>query len=262
MVGADGWRLSDEGGHLVAIAGADEAWVVDDVPGTVAEELAACWSQAPPTPGELSAPARLAVEQLRAVGVFGTPNMVSEEPRLALGFAGDTVPAFEEALGRVTGSVDWELVADRAMADVTVVVRTTATLAATAELATPLLEDGTLHVMCDLASARTIALGPFVVPGHGACLGCLAGRVGTRWGDPSPPAAPGATGPFGATSAAALLGNQVALATQGRFPLVDATISLDLDTLETQHSPCLRSAQCEFCADQPSNGRLALPWAP
>ncbi len=48
VIGDPGWRLFEQDGLLVASAGTDEVWLVDDVPGTVLDELAPCWSEAPP----------------------------------------------------------------------------------------------------------------------------------------------------------------------------------------------------------------------
>ncbi|SEE89821.1 TOMM precursor leader peptide-binding protein [Ruania alba] len=268
VVGAPGWRLSDEGGYLVATAGPDEVWVVDDVPGTIADELAACWSPEPPTPAGLSPAARLAVEQLRAIGMFGTPVTLSPLT-LALAFAGADSPDFRTAFAGLCHTQGWQLSQDRpdggppGAADVvTVVVRTTATMQATAELTSPLVRSGALHVLCDLSSAHTVALGPFVAPGHSACVGCLAGRVQSRWGDPAPPEEPGAASLPGSQVAAGLLARQLELAVAGRFPLVDACVSIDLDTLDAGRSPCLRSAQCGWCGGVVTDGRLSLPWAP
>ncbi|UFU07070.1 TOMM precursor leader peptide-binding protein [Ruania halotolerans] len=269
IVGAPGWRVSDEGGYLVATAGPDEIWVVDDVPGTIAAELAGCWSPEPPTPADLSPAALLAVEQLRAIGVFGTPVMLSPLA-LALRFAGTDSPDFRAAFAALCRMHGWRLFDHVDQPDggrpssvdvVTIVVRTTATLAATAQLTGELVRAGDLHLLCDLSSAHTLALGPFVAPGHSACVGCLAGRVQSRWGDPAPPSTPGAASGAGAQAAAGLLAHQLRLAVEGRFPLVDACVSIDLDSLESGRSPCLRSAQCSLCGGIVTDGRLSLPWA-
>ena len=107
-----------------------------------------------------------------------------------------------------------------------------------------------------------LALGPFVVGGHTACIGCLAGRVSQRWGDPLPPEQPRAAGPIGARIAAGMIMQQLVLATAGRLPLINATVAVDLDSLESTRSPCLRSASCPHCAPIVTDGRITLPWAP
>ena len=261
VIGAAGWRLAEQNGYLVAIAGADEVWVVDDVPGEIATELAACWSDRPPTADRLSAPARLAVEQLRAVGVFGSASRIGTRPRLAVLWAGAEAPELFDRLRALCHSLDWpEPSTDPDQAEVQLIVRTSATLEQTAALAATSMRGATPQFLCDLGSARTVALGPFVVPGHTACIGCLSARIAQRWGDPAPPTRPGAAGPGGSGVAAALLCHQIELAISGRFTLVDRTISIDLDSLESQSSPCLRSAYCQVCADLVSDGRVALPW--
>lgn len=268
VVGDPRWRLFTEKGYLIATAGSDEVWVVDDVAGDVVSELAACWTERPPKLDQLSGPAVLAVEQLRAVGVFGPQNSVPARPQVAVITSGDPVPGFTSTLARLCRDHGWPelLINPTESADLTVVVRSTGSLARTAELGRELLRAERIHLLCDLAAARTVAIGPFVVPGHTACLGCLAGRLGTRWGDAPAPPRPGATGTIGATTAAGLVAHHLRLAAEeDRFPLVDATISLELDSLRGEQSPCLTLPQCPSCAGLrggTGDGRVVLPWAP
>lgn len=275
IVADPGWRLSDQDGYLVAIAGADEVWVVDDVPGSVAAELAGCWSDQPPTPEQLSAQALLAVDQLRPLGVFGAAGSPTGRIGIGLRWADEPLPELTGALADLCAEHGWpmpvELADDRGGGagdhdgtgcDIEIVVRTSATMIDTAARAAVGLAADRLQLLCDLASARTIALGPLVVPGHTACIGCLAGRVSQRWGDPQPPARPGATGPVGVRVAAGLIMQQLTDAVSGRCRLIDATVALDLESLRSQRSPCLRSAACPHCAPIVTDGRVALPWAP
>lgn len=268
VVGDPRWRLFTQNDYLIATAGSDELWVVDDVPADVASELAVCWSERPPTIDQLSRPAALAVEQLRAVGVFGPQNTVGSRPRVAVVWSGDPVPGFAASLAEICADHDWPppVLDPESAADLTVVVRTTGSLTETGELAGRLVWQDRIHLLCDLAAARTIAVGPLVVPGHTACLGCLAGRIANRWGDPPTPARPAVTAGAGPVVAAGLVGHHVRLAAEeSRFPLVDATVSLELDTLRGDHSPCLTLPQCPYCAgfrDSVDDGRVVLPWAP
>jgi bacteriocin biosynthesis cyclodehydratase domain-containing protein len=262
VVGAPGWRLAEQDGYLVAVAGADEIWVIDDVPGTIVEELAACWTGRPPSPDQLSAPARHAVEQLRTIGVFGAVNTIPVRPRLAIRWAGSPLPTMINTITSLCRELDWpEPITESDPADLVIMIRTSATLAETAELSGRLTASGRIQLLCDLASARTIALGPLVVPGHTACIGCLTGRVASRWGDPQPPDRPRATEPAAAGTAAGLLMHHIRRATEGSFDLVDATVALDLDSLVSRRSPCLRSAQCAHCSHRVDDGRVELPWA-
>lgn len=268
VVGDPRWRLFTQNGYLIATAGSDEVWVVDDVSGDVATELSACWTERPPQLDQLSRAAVLAVEQLRAVGVFGPQNTVPFRPQAGVIFSGDPVPAFTSALARLCRDQGWPEVLNDPIerVDLTVVLRSTGSLAETAELGRRLLHAGRIHLLCDLAAARTIAVGPFVVPGHSACLGCLVGRLGNRWGDAPAPPRPGATGTIGATTAAGLVAHHLRLAAEdNRFPLVDATVSLELDTLRGDQSPCLTLPRCPSCAElrgTAADGRVVLPWAP
>jgi hypothetical protein len=59
---------------------------------------------------------------------------------------------------------------------------------------------------------------------------------------------------------AGLVHRQLDLLAAGRFELVDRTVSLDLATLVSTSSPCLRTARCRLCADVHTDGRLDLPW--
>ncbi|WP_195909037.1 TOMM precursor leader peptide-binding protein [Microlunatus sp. Gsoil 973] len=255
-----------QNGYLIATAGADETWVVDDVAGRVVAELAACWSDRPPTFDQLSRAAALAVEQLRPVGVFGPPNTLPATPQIAIRFCGDPVPVFTETLTALNHDQGWPepLTDDIGTADLEVVVRSSGTLVEAAELGGPLLHENRIHLLCDLAAASTIAVGPLVVPGHTACLGCLTGRIANRWGDPPTPDRPGATGRTGATTAAGIVARQLQLAVEeSRFPLIDATVAVDLDTLQANHSPCLTLPRCPYCAElrnMSSDGRVVLPW--
>jgi hypothetical protein len=258
--------LITQNGYLIATAGGDETWVVDDVPGDIAAELAACWSERPPTLDQLSRPAVLAVEQLRPVGVFGPPNTIPARPQVAITFSGSPVPAFTEALEPLIADLDWPqpITTGTGAADLVLVVRGNGTLAEAAEIGGRMLRADRIHLLCDLAAARTIALGPLVVPGHTACLGCLTGRIANRWGDPPTPRRPGATGRSAATTAAGIVARQLQLAVEkSSFPLVDATVAVDLDTLQPSHSPCLVLPQCPYCTERrgfADDGRVELPW--
>ena len=56
--------------------------------------------------------------------------------------------------------------------------------------------------------------------------------------------------------------NKASLATALDSPSqLDALQSLDLASLETTRSTCLRSASCPSCGSLVTDGRLELPWA-
>ena len=247
LVGDPAWRVEADGGHLVVTAGADAVWVVEDVPPSVADVVARYWSAAPPDMADLPAPARPVVERLAGLGALRPAALRVASPGVRLVVVGDPLPAFADELGT---DDDGGLV---------VVLRTNAPLAALIDTAASLHRTGTAHVLCDVAFHHTIVLGPHVVPGDTACMACLAGRVGVRWGDPPPPVAPMAMSD--AALAARLICRWVANVTAGSAALVNATVAFDLASLSTRRAPLWRSPLCPVCEPWPGDGSVALPWA-
>lgn len=164
------------------------------------------------------------------------------------------MPAVADALSRLLDPVPVE------QADLLVVVRTTAGLATLSTRAGEWIADGRPHLLVELTGLRTVSWGPLVVPGHTACLGCLAGRVADRWGDLAPPPTPGSTAPAGAAVAAGALAHQLDRIRAGHLDLIDRTVSLDLDTLRGTESTVLREVDCPWCAPVLPDGRIDLPW--
>ncbi|MFD1148772.1 hypothetical protein, partial [Saccharothrix hoggarensis] len=140
---------------------------------------------------------------------------------------------------------------DVAAPDVVLVVRTTGTLADLVALREP-----KPHLLLDLAYHHTASLGPFVVPGASACLGCLAVRARYRWGDPEPPARPAAT-----TTDFPLLWAKHAITrlAAGSLALLDRVVTLHLDEFTTTAEDVLPAADCEVCP-RLDVGRVDLPW--
>lgn len=256
LVGNPQWRLLDADGALVVTAGGDQVFLVDDLPGAVADELAACWSDQPPTLEQLSPNARRAFEELRAIGAI-MPGGVPAGPELSVGirWVGSGVPGFADV---VKAELDTRLLASDPQ--LVLVVRTTGTLRDLIALADDAELQQRPHLLVDLAAHHTIALGPLVIPGFTACLGCFAGRVSRRWGDPEPAPRPGATSPAAALAAAGLALAQVERVASRRFDLADHTMSLDLHTFEARHSAVLRWSGCPSCAHATTTGRVPLPW--
>jgi hypothetical protein len=240
LAGSPGWAVASELGHLVVTAGADAVWLLEDVPGDVAQFVARFWSDAPPL--DVPDPAKPVVAQLTGLGALRPAQAGSATPpgnAFRLVFAGDPI--------------DLGLAADPAdPKGLTVVVRTNASLLDAADAAADLT---TPHVLVDLAYQHTVVLGPYVFPGDTACLACLAGRVGTRWGDPAPPTRPGAM------DDARLAGMLLARAVRGTT-LVNATVSIDLDDLSTQREPLWPAPGCPACRPWRTDGAIALPWSP
>lgn len=256
VVGDPRWRLFEQDGTLLATAGTDEVWLVDDVPGSIAHELSACWSDHPPLPSELSPGALLALAQLRSLGAVRPEFDPGPEPSVGLVFVGAPVAGLAGSLGA------WRPVVPPETADVVLLVRTSARWDDVVATAADLVARNVVHLFVDLAAAHTVSLGPLAVPGHSACVGCLASRVGWRWGDPPVPPEPGATDASAVSVVAGLVHRQLDVLASGRLELVDRTVSIDLATLVSTSSPCLRTARCTLCADVVTDGRLDLPWLP
>lgn len=247
LVGDPAWRVVPEEGHLVVTAGADAVWLVEDVPASVAEVVARYWTATPPAevPGE----ARPVVEHLAGLGALRPAALSSPPTSVGLLVVGTAPAGFADELGATDGA-----------ADLTVVLRTNAPLRALIDVAEDLHRAATPHVLCDIAFHHSVVLGPHVVPGDTACLGCLAGRVGMRWGDPEPPDSPRAMAD--APLAARLVRRWLANQRDGGAGLVNATVTFDLLSFASRREPLWRSSACTVCADWPDDGRLPLPWAP
>lgn len=115
----------------------------------------------------------------------------------------------------------------------------------------------TPHLAVDARYHHTIVIGPYVIPGRSTCTTCLDGRIKRRWGrlpDPVEPAA--STRPV---LLAELLTIQLDLIQQGISPLINATISWDLEQGRTEHTTVLKVPGCAVCETSRPDGRLELP---
>lgn len=255
LVGDPAWRVAPDEGHLVVTAGADAVWLIEDVPAAVAEFAARFWTDSPPAADDVPSEARPVVEHLAGLGALRPTAFPAAASDVGVLWAGPPSASFAEELERALGRpVKGSPPAD----GTTLVVRTNAPLLALLDVAADLHRQQAPHVFCDLAFHHTIGLGPHVVPGDTACLGCLVARVGVRWGDPEPPVAPAALRDAGLAARLALR----ALAGE-HASLVNAAVSFDLATLVSRREALWRSPACAVCSDWPASatdGRIALPW--
>lgn len=251
------WTFDEGPEEAVTVrAGADHVFVLDDLPAGVAAEVAACWagvvardglSAGAVGPDTLSPGAARAVDQLVLLGAL-RPAVAAAGPTLAVGvtFAGTIPPALQDSLAEAVGAAGCARQAVGARADLAVCVRTTATLADAATQAAGLTMP---HLFVDAAHHHTVSLGPLVVPGETACLGCLAGRIAARWGDSSPPPAPAAAGH--AVLVAGLVAVELAKVAVGTCELANRTVALDLARWRVTDETLLRLPGCPGCgADQ------------
>jgi bacteriocin biosynthesis cyclodehydratase domain-containing protein len=240
LVGDPGWCTTVDGDRLIVVGGADAVWVVDDIEPDSAAAVLQFWSPDPPALERLPSHAQPVIAHLTALGALRPVLPDGPERPISTVYVGDRADGFETAVG--TGP------------PITVVVRTNGTLRDLVPVARQLQ---TPHVLCELAFHHTISFGPLVAPGLTACLACLTTRVGLRWGDPDPPPRP--AGLEAAQSAGLLVGRMIRRDSKS---LVNATVALDLDTLETRREPLWRDPACPVCAGPPIDGNLPLPWAP
>ncbi|HEX5946220.1 MAG TPA: hypothetical protein VFY82_08085 [Acidimicrobiales bacterium] len=122
----------------------------------------------------------------------------------------------------------------------------------------PEVPPGRLHLGVDLSLHHTLVLGPLVIPGASACLACLDARVARRWPTPTVPAEPAVRRRLPVV--AALLDVQLELIARGASPLVNATVSWNLETGTTDRQSLYKLAGCVRCDTGPGDGRVALPW--
>lgn len=230
------WRALRQPGGLVLHAGADLSYLLPDVPDAEARAVVDVLAGRA-DPDRLGPAMRL---QLRSLGALRPADLPTRRPPAV----GVRVVGAEPARlrGHFPGHPEPDLV---------LVVRTTGTLADLADL-----REHRPHLLLDLAHHHTAALGPLVVPGASACLGCLTVRARRRWSDPEPPPTPAATTadlPFHWARHAIdrLVG--------GSLALLDRVVTLNLDEFTTTAEDVLPSADCETCP-RFDTGRVDLPW--
>jgi len=244
-------QVRDEG--LVVYAGADLAYLIPDLPRAVAVALAGLFE--PVLRGvartvdesRLGEPVRRHVAQLRTLGALRPAGLPAEDARpMGVGtrVVGEAPAGLVERLPTLPHNEN---------PDFLLVVRTTGTLVDLIEVAR---ETTVPHLLLDLAYHHTAAIGPFVVPGAGACLACLAVRAGRRWGDPPPPPRPGALAhDFPISLAMQAIQN----IRSGSLTLLDAVVTVNLDDFTTTRESVLPAAGCEICP-KVEFGRVSLPW--
>ncbi len=244
-------QVRDEG--LVVYAGADLAYLIPDLPRAVAVALAGLFE--PVLRGvartvdesRLGEPVRRHVAQLRTLGALRPAGLPAEDAKpMGVGtrVVGEAPAGLVERLPMLPHNEN---------PDFLLVVRTTGTLTDLIEVARTAEVP---HLLLDLAYHHTAAIGPFVVPGAGACLACLAVRAGRRWGDPPPPPRPGAlTYDFPISLAMQAIQN----IRNGSLTLLDTVVTVNLDDFTTTRESVLPAAGCEICP-KVEFGRVSLPW--
>ncbi len=249
-----GWRAFAVDGGVELTAGADLVYLLPDLPAADAAFVVDLFGPGHSGADERLVPARVPdsvrhlFPRLRALGALRPAGWPSH-PDLAVGLTvlGDEPPALRATIATALSIVDGE-------ADVVLVVRTTSTwrdvVAAAARFDRP-------HLLLDLAYHHRVSIGPLVVPGASACLGCLALRVTRRWGDRPPPDVP--RGVADPALPAAMVAHVVRRVGTGSLTLLERVVTCDLDDLTTTTEHVLPSAGCSICP-QVTVGWVGLPW--
>uniref|UniRef100_UPI003341CA46 TOMM precursor leader peptide-binding protein n=1 Tax=Castellaniella defragrans TaxID=75697 RepID=UPI003341CA46 len=244
---------------LVLTAGSDESYIVDEAGSDDAvRRILAAWRD-DRLAGLLDDPdCGAAVRQLQRAGALIPARAVPQPGRYALTWLGAPVPVLADALD-AAGPASMPLRVDDAdAASLLLIVRTNASWQEALSLYQTLAPK-VPHLFVDVAYHHMVAVGPYVVPGETACMGCLGHRVAHRWGDLAMPAEPAAA------SRPRLLAELLAplLAVRaGLFPFIEHSISLNLQTLASTNDRVFRFPWCPVCratGDEPA-GMLHLPW--
>jgi bacteriocin biosynthesis cyclodehydratase domain-containing protein len=278
LVGNPRWHLFLEGEQLFLSGGADEIYLVDEVPTLAAAQRLLVAAQSNhyasiANDHELGA----ALRQLRRIGAIATQSDRGSPLPVALIWSGDALPLLEAALAQQTlaqqtlaqqarsGDNAIIFTHENQAAQLAIVIRTNASWRDTiatyerAALCTP-------HLLVDLAYHHTLSIGPYVVPGDTACIACIGHRIAHQWGDALVPTQPAVA--LQHEVVAGLLLNIVNdFAAHGMCTdYVEHAISLNLRTLSSRRERVFRLPWCSVCSattvaqsSQP-DGRLPLPW--
>jgi len=260
--------------------GLDATYLLDELTGEAIDRFESAWDT-----GSIAAPAGLStadpaepasaalLDKLLTLGALYRPTAEpTAQLRVAMCWAGSPSQPFADALARAADtprhsaagaptSHAWSLdtgaeIDGDASADITLVVRTNASLIDTSDRAAHLAGP---HLLVDLSHHETVVLGPFVVKGQTACLGCLAGRMNHLWGDPAPAPEP-AMGSRAVLVASLVAEHLQTFANRRSMPaLVQHAWSLSLATWETHLHPVFLLPWCPVCQQgTPADGRIAF----
>lgn len=246
------WSLVFEDGVLLVSGGADAVYAFPDLDHHDALALAEAWRSGSLDPSGFSTDVREAIFRLRDLGAVRGKAREVTSVGVELRFVGDP-------LRELSGELEQHgLHAVAEHADLVVFVRTNAGLGETCAAGYEALRAP--HLLLDLGFHHTLSLGPLVFPGETACLACLVGRIARSWGDARPPERPAVT--KHASLAAALLALEVESFAAGDHRLVNETVSISLDRLETRRGSVHRLPWCPVCREEATPlGSIPLPWA-
>jgi bacteriocin biosynthesis cyclodehydratase domain-containing protein len=241
------WTVTFDDGSLILSGGADQLFAIQAVDSAAAAEILGLWSSGP------QPSTRRALEiagQLADLGILRRTLAATVPPRIAVIGNGDLTQAIREAL---TERLSARISGDEA--DLLVFVRSGGRLV-------DLYSDGVMplapHLLIDAAYHHTFSIGPLVVPGDTACLACLAGRIGYRWGDPPAPERPAVQRNVALLAEIAAL--EVGRIAAGDLGLAGQTVAYDFERRTVITGSVYRLPWCPVCGDgDEPDGRIVLP---
>ncbi|MBW3602187.1 MAG: TOMM precursor leader peptide-binding protein [Actinobacteria bacterium] len=233
------WTVERDRDRAVLSAGADHRYALTDVDRQEQGALRA-WAAGATIEGHSDL-----ADTLRTLGVL-VPDAPTGRP-LAWTLEHPLAGAIQAAVANLPPAAGGRPVLVRSDADLALVVRDGPT--------TPAVPAGP-HLLVDVATHHTLSLGPYVVPGDTACLGCLDERVRLGWGEAAVPPEPAAGGYVALV--AALVATELRAAADGAPTTVNATAAFDLRTGARTDHRLLRVPWCPLCGEGPRPGGLDL----
>lgn len=119
-------------------------------------------------------------------------------------------------------------------------------------------EPGRPRLIVDVGASRVVVVGPLVHPGASACETCLDRVMRRRWTPAPQPLRPAVADEH--QLIAAIVARHLRLIADGRSPVVNATIAVDVDAMTARREPLLMSPRCPTCATEAPAARPRLPW--
>jgi hypothetical protein len=103
------------------------------------------------------------------------------------------------------------------------------------------------HLFVDASFHHTVSIGPVVVPGVSACLGCLTARLRARWAETTPPPIPMVSEHPELLAALSL--DEILKWQQGKSLLVGKVRQIDTHTWHTATDTLLKTTPCQRCLE-------------
>lgn len=241
------WIIYVHDGQLFVSAGADRVYLVDELNVEQVTRFHHGYLQNNWESLQQEPVYQAVIEKLVTLGVLYYAGSAQRLLRVALQWAGEPSQALTEWLDTLfkrRGDIEIASASSSA-ADLVLIIRTNGTLQDVATLSS---EEIRPHLLLDLAYHSALVVGPFVVPGQTACLGCLAGRLTHLWGDSQPPAQPAMNTRI-ELAAAVITEHLESFRTRGTInALVGNSWALDTATWESRFHPVFRLPWCPICA--------------